>query len=78
MLFVLTSIFSCSLLFATVLGVDPLVNLSYASYKGTALSNGVTQWLGLRYAAPPLGNLRFRAPADPLKNDTIQLASEVY
>lgn len=46
--------------------VDPLVHLNYSSYAGTALSNGITQWLGLQYAAPPVGKLRFAAPQDPL------------
>ena len=57
--------------------VEPLVKLSYTTYEGTALPNGVTQWLGLRYASPPLGSLRFRAPTDPPRNDTIQIADNV-
>ncbi|GAB7356298.1 hypothetical protein MBLNU459_g7099t1 [Dothideomycetes sp. NU459] len=56
------------------LAVDTLVDVSYTKYKGTALQNGVTQWLGLRYAAPPLGDLRFAPPQDPLANGTIQVA----
>jgi len=50
------------------LAVDPLVHLDYAGYHGTALSNGVSQWLGIRYAAPPVGKLRFAAPQDPPSN----------
>ena len=50
-----------------VFAVSEVVDLSYASYRGTALSNGVTQWLGMRFAAPPLGHLRFAAPEDPLR-----------
>ena len=57
--------------------VDPVVKLSYATYVGTELANGVTQWLGLRYASPPLGDLRFRAPIDPPVNGKIQLANNV-
>ena len=57
--------------------VDPIVNLSYSSYQGSAFSNGVSQWLGMRYAAPPLGNLRFAEPQDPLQNDTLQIANQV-
>ena len=59
------------------IAVDPLVDLSYATYKGVALANGVSQWLGLRYASPPLGELRFRAPLDPPTNKTVQPADEV-
>ncbi|KAK0642257.1 Cholinesterase [Lasiodiplodia hormozganensis] len=44
--------------------VNPLVKLSYASYLGTSLKSGVTQWMGIPYAAPPVGNLRFAAPRD--------------
>ncbi|KAK5127523.1 hypothetical protein LTR85_006862 [Meristemomyces frigidus] len=44
-----------------------LVHLDYSSYRGVALPNGVTQWLGLRYAAPPLGDLRFAAPQPPTR-----------
>jgi carboxylesterase type B len=44
---------------------DTCKHLGYASYNGRALSNGVTQWLGIRYAASPVGDLRFAAPQDP-------------
>ncbi|OJD35071.1 triacylglycerol lipase [Diplodia corticola] len=47
-----------------VAAVDPLVKLSYASYRGTQLGCGVTQWMGLPYAAPPVDELRFAAPRD--------------
>ena len=59
------------------LAVAPLVDLGYTRYQGTPLKNGDTQWLGMRYAAPPLGDLRFRVAKDPLPNSTIQMASEV-
>ncbi|ORY18223.1 carboxylesterase [Clohesyomyces aquaticus] len=49
----------------TAIAVSPLVDLSYTKIQGTALSSGVTQWLGVRYAAPPVGTLRFAAPIDP-------------
>jgi len=35
---------------AAVYAVDPIVDLSYSKYEGTALTNGVSQWLGIRYA----------------------------
>jgi len=34
----------------SVVAVDPIVDLSYSKYEGTALPGGVTQWLGIRYA----------------------------
>jgi len=45
--------------------VDPLVSLGYTRLQGVSQAQGITQWLGVRYAAPPLGQLRFRAPIDP-------------
>ena len=65
------------LIFGFVQATDPLVSLDYTSYRGVALDNGITQWLGIRYAAPPLGDLRFTAPQDPLHNDTVQEANQV-
>ncbi|TVY32411.1 Lipase [Lachnellula occidentalis] len=46
---------------------EPVVDLEYSQYHGIGLESGVNQYLGMRYAAPPLGDLRFRAPANPLK-----------
>ncbi|KAI0450512.1 alpha/beta-hydrolase [Xylaria acuta] len=47
----------------------PRANLGYATYRGTLVGAGagagVAQYLGLRYAAPPLGERRFRRPVDP-------------
>ena len=45
--------------------VCPVVQVQYGRYAGTPLPNGISQWLGMRYAAPPVGDLRFRAPRDP-------------
>ncbi|KAH8433636.1 putative triacylglycerol lipase [Aspergillus melleus] len=42
-----------------------VVDLGYTRYKGQPLPNGIVQWLGMRYAAPPVGPLRFSAPQDP-------------
>jgi hypothetical protein len=57
--------------------IPTVVNLNYTSYRGVALDNGVTQWLGVRYAAPPLGDLRFREPQPPEQEDGVQDAGEV-
>ncbi|KAM7222352.1 Alpha/Beta hydrolase fold [Rhypophila decipiens] len=43
----------------------PRVDLNYTIYEGDALPSGINRFLGMRYAAPPLGNLRFRAPIEP-------------
>ncbi|KAK4496338.1 hypothetical protein PRZ48_012318 [Zasmidium cellare] len=64
------------LLIEAVAAVSPTVRLQYASYQGTPLENGITQWLGLRFAAPPVGDLRFAAPQDPTPQYGIQQADE--
>ncbi|EJT78180.1 para-nitrobenzyl esterase [Gaeumannomyces tritici R3-111a-1] len=48
-----------------VQAVDSLVDLGYTKVQGVAESGGATRWLGVRYAAPPVGALRFAAPIDP-------------
>jgi acetylcholinesterase len=55
----------------------PQVNLTYSTYVGTALPCGVNQFLGMRYAAPPLGDLRWRAPGEVVPNGTVQSATQV-
>jgi hypothetical protein len=56
---------------------EPRVDLGYATYEGTSLGNGVKQFLGMRYAAPPIGDNRFRHAQDPLKEYGIVPAKEV-
>ncbi|KXJ86433.1 Alpha/Beta hydrolase protein [Microdochium bolleyi] len=59
-----------------VAAVQQTVDLGYSSFKGTVLDNGITQWLGMPFAAPPVGDLRWRAPRDPAKTQGIQDASK--
>lgn len=56
---------------------QPVINLGYARYQGVRLEAGVDEFLGMRYASPPIGDLRFRAPQDPPANQTLQSATEV-
>ncbi len=58
--------------------VDPLVNLGYTQLQGVSQVLGVTQWLGVRFAAAPVGNLRFAAPVDPPATTGVQDATKVY
>ncbi|KAJ5121216.1 CAZyme family CE10 [Penicillium bovifimosum] len=60
----------------SLVSASAVVDLGYTSYEGRTLSNGVTQWLGMRFAAPPVGNLRFAAPQDPLSVGEIQQATQ--
>jgi carboxylesterase type B len=66
-----------ALLFTFVDAVAPIVDVSYSKYKGKDLGNGITQWLGMRYAAPPLGELRFMPPQDPIRTRQTKDASKV-
>lgn len=50
------------------------VDLGYAAYAAanTSLTPGVTSFLGIRYAAPPVGDLRFSAPRAPGPAEGVQ------
>lgn len=54
----------------------PIVNLTYTSYEGIRFSNRVNAFLGMRYAAPPLGDLRWRAPIEPRRTATVEKADQ--
>ncbi|KAJ3828456.1 Alpha/Beta hydrolase protein [Lentinula raphanica] len=56
----------------------PVIDLGYAKYQGEFDSaSNVTNYLGVRYAAPPTGDLRWRAPQTPIVNSSVvQLANE--
>ncbi|KAK0463613.1 Alpha/Beta hydrolase protein [Desarmillaria tabescens] len=57
----------------------PVIDLGYAKYRGTfdpARSNN-TEFLGIRFAAPPTGSLRWQAPRTPdfvagIQNATVE------
>jgi hypothetical protein len=57
--------------------IGATIQLDYASYKGKVVSDGVACWLGMRYAAPPIGHLRFAAPQDPATMPGVQDANTV-
>ena len=46
-------------------GTDAIIDLGYSKYRGKVFSDGTSQWLGMRYAAAPVGQLRFAAPMNP-------------
>ena len=47
---------------------DLTVGLTIGSFRGvSSVANGTEKWLGLPFAEPPVGKLRFKAPV-PLKS----------
>ncbi|KAH0558532.1 hypothetical protein GP486_004813 [Trichoglossum hirsutum] len=66
----------CSLLAVTAQGYTlnssalPVVDLGYALYRASAFNStgNYFNFTNIRYAAPPLGDLRFAAPAPPENN----------
>ncbi|KAH6714287.1 Alpha/Beta hydrolase protein [Leptodontidium sp. MPI-SDFR-AT-0119] len=53
---------------------DLTVNLNYSTYQGFVAPQNISQWRGIRFAAPPTGERRFRNPQDPLVNESLQIA----
>ena len=51
-----------------------VVNAGYALYQGNRTLPNTVAYLGIPYAEPPLGNLRFRAPR-PLNTTRVGLES---
>lgn len=59
------------------IAVDPTVDLGYSKYKGQDLGNGVSEWLGVRYAAAPVKDLRWTLAQDPGRVRAVQNATKV-
>ncbi len=55
--------------------IRPVADTIYGKVQG-AQSGGVNVWRGIPFAAPPVGELRFRAPQPPEPWDTVREAVE--
>lgn len=53
----------------------PVVETTYGPVRGST-EGSVSSWKGIRYAAPPVGALRFRAPVPPQPWTEVQDATE--
>ncbi|KAG1888688.1 Alpha/Beta hydrolase protein [Suillus subluteus] len=54
----------------------PIIDLGYAQYQGSVdTATNTTSFLGIRYAAPPLGSLRWAAPQPPPTISGVQQAN---
>ncbi|KAI7285258.1 hypothetical protein KC345_g1846 [Hortaea werneckii] len=59
--------------------ISTIVDLGYSKYEGHRLeSAAVNQWLGMRFAAPPPGDMRWRAPQPAPVNDTEFLSATSF
>ncbi|KAJ7505116.1 Alpha/Beta hydrolase protein [Mycena galericulata] len=64
----LIAIFPAALIFLVSIcaASTPIVDLGYAQYQGIVDADlNITKFLGMRYASPPTGNLRWQAPTAP-------------
>ena len=58
----LTSYFNPARLFVPSLAQGDVVDTGYAKYLGNRSYENTIAYLGIPYAEPPIGELRFRAP----------------
>ena len=54
-----------------------VIDLGYTKYQGDTYPGGISQWLGIRYAQPPVGELRFAAPQNITGKGTLEMATQV-
>ena len=57
--------------------LGPKIDLGYTTVQGLSYPGGISQWLGVRYAQPPLGNLRFAEPQNVTADANVQMVTHV-
>lgn len=74
-----SSLFPRLLLALTVAATDLEVDLGYQVYRGVLNSTtGIKTWSGIRFAAPPVGALRWQAPQPPESNRSAVADATAY
>lgn len=71
--------FFCTILILAALGVHAAeheVTIDSGTLSGTVMNDGIRVFRGIPYAAPPIGELRWRAPAAPLPWTGVRSATE--
>ncbi|EIM89556.1 alpha/beta-hydrolase [Stereum hirsutum FP-91666 SS1] len=67
---------ACLVPFTLAQNTTLTVDLGYATYQSNvSLASGVTSFLGIRYASPPVGELRWQPPQRPANESDIQQAT---
>ena len=74
---------SCALLLPIALASAQETNslelkLTSGTFKGITNSNGTESWLGIPYAVPPVGSLRFKAPVPITTSSTDTKNASAY
>ncbi|KAE8393100.1 Alpha/Beta hydrolase protein [Aspergillus alliaceus] len=65
------SIALCAVAGDAITSSGPIVHLGYSSYQGYYnATTGLNIWKGVRYAAPPINQLRWQPPVGPAQNNS--------